>query len=473
MKPTYEQLEQELVETKQKLVETNSKLERTTDLLKQALDRIIALEEKLKLNSKNSSKPPSTDPKGNTSSGSKKDREPRKGVSRTPYPAERVDHQIECSRDCCAHCGSGAIELLDVLPKILQQVELPEVRAIVTEYLLRKYRCHSCGKRSVADLPEGTPDSVFGSKLMGLFAHLTGVCHLAKREAIQLIKDLYDVDIGLGSASNIEERVSKALDPVYQRIHKIVIEGEFCKHFDETGWRDSGKKHYVWLASSKIATFFMIHPNRSKEAFTALLKGENPSDFAAVTDRYATYNTIDKLHQFCLAHLIRDFRLYAQRDGPDRKIGAFLEKELGRVCWIHGKYREGKITLKQRNLRIGYCKRRVENWLYYGIANGSDQLCGLCERLLNDFNKLWTFTKVEGMEPTNNLAERDLRKLVIWRKKSFGTRSNRGQRFVERITSVAETAKRHGQNALRFIQNVVANFFAGGPVPYICENLGV
>ena len=473
MKPTYEQIEQELAETKQELAETKSKLEKTTDLLRQALERIIVLEEKLNLNSNNSSKPPSTDQKNNTNSKSPKKKKPRKGMSRAPYSADKVDHRVECSRNCCAHCGSNDIALLDIFPEFFQQVELPEIKAIVTEYLLQKYHCHSCGKRSIADLPQEIPDSAFGPKLTALFAHLTGVCHLAKREAVQLIKDLYDVDISLGSASNMEERVANALDPVYQRIHQIIIEGKFCKHFDETGWRNSGKRHYVWLASSKIATFFAIHPHRSKKAFTALIRGKDPSDFAAVTDRYATYNKIGKLHQFCLAHLIRDFRLYSQRDGPDQKVGESIEKELSRICWIHGKYRENEITLKQRNLRISHGKRRVENWLYYGMANGSDQLCGLCERLLDDFDKLWTFTKVQGMEPTNNLAERDLRKLVIWRKKSFGTRSGRGQRFVERITSVAETVKRHGQNVLRFIQDVVVSFFTGKPVPYICESLGI
>lgn len=472
MKPTYEQLEQELVETKAELSETNDELKRTRDLLKQALERIVKLEEQLKLNSNNSSKPPSTDQKGNTPQKPPKKRKSRKGKFRPLYPAEQVDHQIQCDRENCSHCGSKAVELLDIFPEIFQQVELPKVRAIITEYLLQKYRCHSCGKQSVANLPKGIPDSAFGPKLMGLFAYLTGTLHLAKREAIQLIKDLYNIDIGLGSAPNIEARVANALDPVYQKIHDVVIEGKLCKHFDETSWRNSGKRHYVWLASSKIATFFAIHPRRNKEAFEMLIKSKDPSDFAAVTDRNAVYNAIGK-HQFCFPHLIRDFRLYSQRDGPDQQAGKKLEDKLSKVCQIHGKYREGEITLKQRNLRIGHCKRQVEDWLCFGVANGSEELCGLCERLLNDFDKLWTFTKVEDMEPTNNLAERDLRKLVIWRKKSLGTRSDRGQRFVERITSVAETSKRHGQNVLKFIQDVVTSFFAGKPMPHICENLGI
>jgi transposase len=124
-------------------------------------------------------------------------------------------------------------------------------------------------------------------------------------------------------------------------------------------------------------------------------------------------------------------------------------------------------------MRIGHRKRRVEHCLDDGFANGSDKLSGLCEILLNNFHKPWTFTKIHGVEATKNLAERDLCTLVIWRKKSFGTRSNRGQRFLERIASVVEAAKRHGKNALRSIQDAVASFCSGMPAPHICEGLGI
>jgi transposase len=471
MNPVYEQIKSELAEIKAELAETKRKLCETTELLKLALEEIADLREKLNLNSKNSSKPPSTDQKANTPPKQRKKREPRQGIARSNYPPERVDRSVECTRENCPHCGSQSIQK-DGTPEAFQQAELPEVRAIITEYLLHKYSCSDCGRKSVAYLPTGVPDSAFGPRLMGLFATLTGALHVAKREAIQLMKDLYGVDIGLGSAPNIEERVAKALDPVYGRINNLVIEGPFCKHFDETTWRDSGKRCYVWVASCSMAAFFKLHANRSRKAFEELV-GKEADGFEAVTDRYAVYATIGKLHQYCLAHLIREFRRYAERDGPDGERGEALAQELVQVCRIHKDYREGKSSRKQRNRRIGHRKRRVEFWLDDGFANGSDQLSGLCERLLNDFNKLWTFTKVEGMEPTNNLAERDLRKLVIWRKKSFGTRSGRGQKFVERITSIVETAKRHGRNALSFIQDAVACFFAGKPAPHICESLGI
>lgn len=476
MKPTYEELEKELDLTKKELIlikeelaGTKENVKKTQDLLKIALEKIISLEEKLNKNSKNSSKPPSSDQKGNTPFPDKKGRKGLKGKTRQLFPRERINRHVECTQSNCPHCGSSSLKQNERY-EVLQQVELPEVKAIVTEYLRRKYQCAGCGKNSTACLPEGIPDSAFGPKLMGLFATLTGLYHMAKREAILLIKDLYDVNIGVGSSSNIEERVSQALDPIYQRIHHFVMESKLCKHFDETGWRDSGKRHYVWLGSCSEAAFYMIDRTRSLEAFQRLT-GKDPNSLSAVTDRYPVYNRIGQ-RQFCLAHLSRDFQKYAERDGPDQQIGHTLVKELGLACHIHGQYREGIITWIQRNRRLGHCKRRVEILLEDGMANGSEDFFKLCETLLDRFDKMWTFMKVSGMEPTNNMAERDMRKLVIWRKKSYGTRSPRGKAFVERFTTVAQTLRRQGENVLTFVQEAISSFYRGSDAPLISESLG-
>lgn len=456
MKPTYEELE--------------AKVQRLEELLRQALEKIAKLEEQLGRNSKNSSKPPSTDQKSNTSDKEKRPRSSRVGVARALYPPERIDNRIECWRENCPHCSSQYIQWNGESPELLQQAELPEVKAVITQYELQKYTCLTCRKPSIAPLPDGVPDSAFGPRLMGLLATLTGVMHLAKREAIQLIKDLYDIDMGVGSVPNVEERVSASLNLVYDRIHKFILQHKFCTYFDETGWRDKGKRHFVWLAACQHAAVYRIDRNRSAAAFQRLIGGKT-WDAPAVTDRYAVYSSF-KIHQFCLAHLIREFKKYGERDGPDKSIGTALEKELRLSCKIHGQYREGKISLVERNRRLGARKRRVEYWLEDGLANGSDALSKICVTLLEDFEKLWTFTKTLGMEPTNNLAERDLRKLVIWRKKSYGTRSERGKKFVERITTVAQTIRKHGGNVLHFVQQAVKCFYLRNPPPLISETLG-
>lgn len=457
MKPTYEELE--------------AKVQRLEELLKQALERISQLEEQLKRNSKNSSKPPSTDQKSNTSDTDKKPlRDSRIGKARPFFSPDKIDKYVQCKQKNCPHCGSSKIQLNGDSPEILQQAELPEIKAIITEFQLQKYHCEECGRNSKARLPPGIPDSAFGPKLMGLLATLTGVLHVAKREAIQLIKDLYDVDMGIGSVPNVEERVAVALDPVYDRIHKFVVQHKFCTHFDETSWRDSGKRHFVWLATCQQAAVYRIDRNRSTAAFKRLI-GQETWTAPAVTDRYAVYNSF-KDHQFCLAHLIREFKGHGERDGPDKAIGQAIENELRLSCKIHGEYREGKISLAQRNRRIGARRRRVEYWLDEGLANGSDALAKICGTLLEDFDKLWTFTRILGMEPTNNMAERDLRKLVIWRRKSYGTRSNRGKKFVERVTTVAQTIRKQGGNVLHFIQEAIECFYSQVLPPLISEAMG-
>jgi transposase len=456
MKPSYEELE--------------AKLQRTEELLKTALEEILKLKEQLNRNSQNSSKPPSTDQKANTNvAPSKKKRKGRKGKAKPLYPAERVNHRVECGLDNCSHCGSVYIQWSGD-SEILQQAELPEIKAIVTEYELLKYTCLSCRGNSIASLPLGVSDSAFGPKLMGLLVTLTGVFHLAKREATQLIKELYDVYISTGSVSNIEDRVSQALDPIYQRIHSFLVESKFCKYFDETSWRNNGARHYVWLASCKYASCYRIDRHRSAEAFRRLFNG-NPDHISAVTDRYAVYS-IFKVHQYCLAHLIREFRSYAERDGPDQEIGVALERELKTACYIHKRYREGYITLEQRNRRLGQRKRQLKFHLEDGFANGSDDLSRLSDSMLEDFNKLWTFTRMPDMEPTNNLAERDLRKLVVWRRKSYGTRSEGGKRFVERVTTVAQTLKKQSRSILAFIQEAITSFYSKKPTPFISEAMG-
>src|SRR5262245_16295377 len=151
MKPTYEALE--------------AKLQQTEGLLKIALEEIARLKEQLSRNSKNSSKPPSTDQKANTDSNQpKKKRNGKKGKAKPLYPRERVSHHVDCGLENCPHCGSINIRW-NGDSEILHQAELPEVKAIITEYELLKYRCLSCQKNSIASLPPGVPDSAFGPKL--------------------------------------------------------------------------------------------------------------------------------------------------------------------------------------------------------------------------------------------------------------------------------------------------------------------
>lgn len=464
MKPTYEQLESEV----KSLRAENEKLK---ELLKKALERIDELEKRLGRNSKNSSKPPSLDQKSNTFGKECKRKISHEGKSRVPYPPERINHYVHCTREQCPHCHSTKLQLLqNKVPFVWQQVELPEMQGIVTQFSCAKYCCKECSHRCIGELPKGVPFSAFGPRLMALIACLTGRFHMAKREAILLISNLYGIELSEGSVINIEENIANALEEIYERIHCFVIQGFLPRHFDETSWRDSGKRHFAWIGTTVSAAYYRIDSSRSQEALRKLI-GDFTS-LPAVTDRYNAYNALDGPHQYCLAHLIRDFHAFAERKGEDGAIGSKIEKELRKACKIHALLKAEEISKKQYKLRLSHSWRRLDELFIDAIAWGSNELSDLCDRLSEELDHLFAFASIEGMEPTNNIAERDLRKLVLWRKKSYGTRSDRGKRFVERITSVIETLKKNGQNVLDFLEKAVQSFYQKRTLPYISESLG-
>lgn len=477
MKKTYEQLEAENKKLEAENKQLKEEHKKYQDLLTAALQKIKQLEEKIKqleekinTNSKNSSKAPSTDQKANTEEKSPKKRPKRTGKSRELYPADRVDHHVECTRSSCPHCESNHLKTQQDKCIKWQQVELPEVKAIVTQYNCHKYECQDCGKKSSGQLPTGVPFSAFGPKLMALVACLTGRYHIAKREAIDLISSLCDIEISTGSVVNIEEKVCLALEESYKRIHSYVIDKALAKHFDETGWRTNGKRRYAWIATSELAAYYRIDPSRSQEAFKKLTGGK--TKMASVTDRYGAYNAIDGPHQYCLAHLIRDFHKFAERADEEGKIASKIEENLRETCKIHATWKKQEITKRQYAARMSYKKKQLKNLLEEGFLEGAKDFSGLCNRLSDRFTHLFTFLSVSGMDPTNNLAERDLRKLVVWRKKSYGTRSEKGQMFVERISSVVETLKKSSKNILSFLTESIQAFYAQKTAPFILEKQG-
>ena len=197
MKPTYNELEiilsetqNDLSKTRAALFETQKELSKTQHLLKIALERISILEEKINKNSKNSSKPPSSDQKSNSPKSQNQRKFRGKGFSRVSFRPDQVDHFVHCSLETCPSCGSKDLSELDKA-LTLQQVDLPEVKAIVTQYSCQQHRCESCGTLSFARVPKGVPNSAFGTRLMMLITTLTGVLHPSKRDASWLVKKLH------------------------------------------------------------------------------------------------------------------------------------------------------------------------------------------------------------------------------------------------------------------------------------------
>lgn len=440
MNPTDEQL----LEENRRLREENRQLKARIVAL-EAL--ILDLQERLNLNSKNSSKPPSTDqkpPHTLLKKGGAQEGHP--GHFRALTTPQKV---VESKPEKCSRCGCTHLRIDK--PWIFQQIELPPLKMCITEYRCFRAVCQNCKHRHAAELPPGIEPSAFGPRLSAAITLLTGVYHLSKRKAKALLSTLFNTQISVGSVSNIEGRMTAGLQEAHEKIRKEVVKSPEIKCIDETRWRQEASNRTVWIISTKKGAYYSILPSRGRKALQEILRCKLKAP--VITDRYAVYRF--QRHQWCLAHLRRDFKCISERTGPDGPLGHQLLFELHDVFTIQkAGYEE-----KQRYQRLYYRRRRIEGLLQEAEVQGSPALQSLAGRLLDNYEKLWLFSHEEQVEPTNNLAERDLRPLVIWRKVNQQTWSDRGSRFMERIMSLALMLKRQGRDVLAFLTGIYAGRF--------------
>lgn len=431
------------------------------------LRKVEMLEERLRQNSSNSSKPPSQDPPsvkrpGKVSTGRKRGGQPgHKGMARTMVPPDQVDRMVDVKPTVCHGCG-GHLEGEDVHPARHQVAELPEIRLLVTEYRVHELVCPGCGARNVGALPEGVPTGVFGVRLLAVVGMLTGVYRISRRNVACLMLDLFGVEMGTGSVSACEKKLSHALATPVDEAREYV-QAQAVVHADETGWREGHKKAWLWVAVSSLVTIFMIHAHRSQEAAKTLLGA-----FAGilVSDRYNAYNPWELCRrQVCWAHLRRDFKAMSERSGEGGVIGQGLFGASHRLFEKWHRFREGLLAETVFREEMVGIQNEVERLLTQGAACVDKKVSGQCAKILAVAPALWTFAWVPGVEPTNNAAERAVRPAVLWRKGCFGTDSPAGSRFAERILTVSATCRQQKRSVIDFLVQALDANLRGQPAP--------
>ncbi len=371
---------------------------------------------------------------------------------------DKVDAVVDCRPATCAACNQPLIGA-DPEPLRHQVSEIPVPRVTITEYRRHRLACACCGHVTLGALPEGVSQSSFGPRLHALTSLLTGRFLLSKRDAVALYDVVYGLDLSASSVGAMERRMAAALaDPVAAA--RAWVRRAPVVHPDETGWRQAKRRAWLWTAATNEVVVFNIHRRRSQGAAKELLG----DDFAGAvcTDRFGAYNWIER-RGYCWAHLKRDFQAMAERHGSEwygQRLVASARRVM--VTWRHE--RDGQIDRRQRDDRLADERRRVHRLLVAARERApAPQTRRECAELLKTEERLWTFLSVEGMPPTNNLAERCLRRAVIWRKKSFGTDSERGSRFVERILSVVTTLQLQERDVFAFLVQARHVAVAGGP----------
>ena len=377
-------------------------------------------------------------------------------------PLADVDVVVPVLPTECARCRQPWFGG-DPQPSRHQVTALPPPKPVVTEYQLHRLACTPCGAVTRADVPAGVSPRAFGPRVQATVALCTGAYHLSKRTTQQVMEDLFGLSIGLGTITHLEHATTQALAaPVAEA--QGYVQAQPVAHLDETGWREGRARTWLWVAVTAWVTVFVIRLSRGGKVVQELL-GERFYGIL-VTDRWSAYNWYPtRWRQVGWAHLLRDIEAMIERGGRSQAIGEALREQARQMFpWWHD-VRDGTLPHARFRVLMRPIRREVARLLKAGQTCGVPKTEGVCREVLKVYDALWTFVRVEGVDPTNNAAERAIRPGVLWRKGSFGTQSANGSRFVEAMMTVVATLKQQHRNVLAYMTEVCQAAYTGTSAP--------
>ena len=422
---------------------------------------VAALRERLGQNSTNSSRPPSSDPP-QANRPSRREPSGRKqgaqvghqGAGRSLKAVEEVDHVVDLRPLRCRQCGRR-LQGDDPQPARHQVTEIPPAQAEVTEYRRHTLACATCAVKTEAEWGAEVPKGRFGARLQATIAYFTGRLALSHRDAAEALSVLHGVEISLGSISAVQRQVSGALAAPVETAREFVRD-QAVNNVDETGWREQSKLHWLWVNATEQVTAFQIAPKRDAATARGVIGRAKKS--IITTDRYLGYSWLaTQRRQVCWAHLKRDFQAISERGGESKEIGEALLVQTKEVFRLWHQVTDGTLSQRKFQRLIAPVQQRVKQLLDAGSDCRSSKTRGTCRQIRTVEAALWTFVRVRAVEPTNNAAERALRRAVLWRRKSFGTQSAAGSRFVERILTVVTTLRQQGRDVLGYLTAACAS----------------
>ncbi len=435
------------------LVEANRRLEA----------RVAELERRLKRSSRNSSLRPRRPGSGRERGG----QPGHEGKNRPLLPLERVDEVVEHWPERCRACAHvfSPDERVDAAAVQRHQVcELPPTAVTLSEHRLHRVCCPECALETRAELPRELPRSAFGPRLQAAVVTLAVRNRVSRRDTTELARELFGLELATGSVDAIIHRAGEALAAPHTRLEQSIKSAPVV-NIDETGWKTAGGNRTLWGAlSSRTAVFRIAAGRHAFEARTLL--GER---FAGTvcSDRWRGYDYLDpSQRQLCWAHLLRDFTAHSEGMAEQKRFGDDGVRIARDLFAAWDSYQadgdrarlQGQIAPLEDKLRalLEHAARKSPRTKYHR---------DFARNLLKRWPALWTFTHTDGVEPTNNHAERGLRGAVIYRKLSLGSQSDRGERTIERLLSASVTCRLQKRSLFAYLTDVLTARIRGDPTP--------
>jgi transposase len=297
---------------------------------------------------------------------------------------------------------------------------------------------------------------------------LSGTYRISKRNVQDLLSDCFGVDLALGSICPLEQATSQAIaSPVEEA--KDYVQQQPASNVDETGWREENHRAWLWTAVTTWVSVFLIRASRGSKVVRELL-GETFNGVVG-SDRWSAYSFLPlPFRQICWGHLKREFQAFVDRGDPSAPIGEALLAQVDQIFEWWYRVRDGTLARSTFRTYISKVRGQVKTLLRQGQTCAHPKTAATCREILKVEPALWTFVRKEGVEPTNNAAERALRHGVLWRKTSFGTQSEAGSRFVERMMTVVATLRQQNRNVLDYLTTACQAALCGEAPPSLLPN---
>jgi transposase len=423
-------------------------------------------------NSSNSSKPPSSDivkkPKDKPKDGSKRKRgaqpnHPRH--EREPFADEVVDyHDLHLSE--CPDCH-GPVVASKQPPKVLQQVELrlPSDLIRVVGFRAHACWCRKCQQVHYAPIDEAKRRAgLIGPRLTALIAYLKGACHCSYSTIRKFIRDVLQINISRGYLAKLITKASASLKDAYETLAKRLPD-ETCLNVDETGHKDYSTPMWTWCFRASLFTLFKIDASRGSDVLVDMLGKEFNGILGC--DYFSAYRKYMKdfgvLVQFCLAHFLRDVRFLVEH--PNTRNQAYGRRVLERLRALFAViHRRDESSGQAFQVQLQNAGDELWAEVVYRVPNTTEAR-NLADRFEKHGDSYLRFITTPGIEPTNNLAEQAIRFVVIDRKVTQGSRSEQGQRWLERIWTVLATCAQTGRSVFTFLHDSLSAYFAGQTTP--------
>jgi hypothetical protein len=427
--------------------------------------------------SSTSSKPPSSDivkkPKDRPNNGRKRRRGAQPGHEahqRPLFAPEQIGQTHDYTLGQCPDCG-GALGSAATAPRVVQQVEFREVPVAIDEHRGLAYWCGRCQRVQYGAIPpEVVRAGLAGPRLTALVAFLKGVCHASFSTIRKFVRDVAGVTISRGQLAKLVQKVSASLQATHDDL-LTALPHEARLNVDETGHPDQGKRLWTWCFRAPLFTVFHIDASRGSDVLLDVLGPEFGGligcDYFSAYRKYMKHSHV--LVQFCLAHLIRDIKFLVAHPDPDnRRYGTLLlqhVRALFRIIHQRDYYSSDLgfrlVLAAQRERLVAAAQAQLP---------ATREARNVARRFAEHADSYFRFITEPDVEPTNNLAEQAIRFVAIHRRLTLGTRGDKGQRWCERLWTVATTCAQQGRSVFAFLLQAVQAHFRGTPHPSLLPN---